>query len=161
MNKPNYYLPIFLVLIIFALLFKTCDNRSQFVAAYDAKAIGQILKKQLSDKETLTKIAQSQTDTVIKYRECWHKGKYDTILINVIALCDTVIKHDSILIVTQGEIIDKSDSIITNYQNLVRIDSCTIGQLTKDNKKLRRKVVFWKVVSAVSLGLNGVQVIKP
>ena len=160
MNKPNYFLPIFLVLIIFAILFKTCDKTSQ-VANIDAKAIGQILRKQLSDKETLTKIAQSQTDTVIKYRNKWHAGKHDTILINVIALCDTVIKHDSILIVTQGKIIDKSDSIITNYQNLVKIDSCTIGQLTKDNKKLRRKVVFWKVVSAVSLGLNGYQAVKP
>ena len=157
--KRYQYLP-FIILAGIALFFlgRGCQPEPTHQVNIDTKAIAKRLKAQLSDKATLQGIAAKQTDTVIKWRERWHKAKHDTI--NIIALCDTVIKHDSILIVTQGEIIDKSDSIITNYQILVRIDSCTIRQLTKDNKKLKRKVILWKVISFVSLGLNGYQAVR-
>lgn len=112
-------------------------------------------------------LASSQSDTVIVYRNKWHKAKpqfdtlpCDTALKLCISICDTLIVKDSLLIGTQKKVINKLDSALNGWKLVHSIDSTTIIGLKKENKKLKRRVWFWKVTTFISSGLNGYHAVR-
>lgn len=127
---------VVLILVVVFFLGRGCNN-NVITPNIDAKAIGTKIKKQLSERESLKKLADIQLDTVIKWKDRWHKAKeiHDSVpcpkkLTIVINTCDSALNAQCELLTLKDSIILKSDSIIGNYQNLVRIDSSIINNLT-------------------------------
>jgi hypothetical protein len=136
MNKPNYYLPLILVLIIFALLYKQCDYK--VITPLSNKAVKDSINSIQADIAILKPLERSADSvrTIIKWR---YKTLHDTIPCEIkLVYCDSVIFRDSISIVYKDSILSKYDSLFPKYQLLARIDSCTIDSLTRSRKK------FWK-----------------
>jgi len=155
-----------LILAVVFFLGRGCNN-NVITPTIDAKAIGTKIKKQLSDIETLKKLTENQTDTVFKWRDRWHKAKeiHDSVpcpkkLTIVINTCDSALNAQYKLLTLKDSIIVKSDSIIVNYQKLVKNDSTVILGLAKDNKKLKRKVFLWKIVSVAEAALLGISMVR-
>src|SRR6478736_4207156 len=112
MQKYIKYILILALIIIVFLLGRTCSPELVHIKGINVDSLKQANKNLEVDVELLTLKAIGQTDTVVKLRDRWHKGKHDTIIKNIVALCDTVIFHDSILIQTQKEIIVIDSNII-------------------------------------------------
>ena len=157
---------IALILIVVFFLGRGCNNKV-ITPNIDAKAIGKNLKKQLIERNVLKGLAVAQTDTVTKYRNRYiyvrdtliKKLPCETVLNIVVNTCDSALNAQCDLLTLKDSIIQNNDSIIGNYQKLVKIDSCTIGQLTKEVKKQKRKVILWKVISVGEAALLGVSIL--
>ena len=150
MNKPNYYLPFILILIIFALLYKQCDNKviTQPSNSHVKKQIDSI-----HDEIELLKPLEHSADSVRTIIKLKYRTLHDTIPCEIkLVYCDSVIYRDSISIIYKDSILSKYDSLFPKYQMLAKIDSCTIDSLIHSRKK------FWKgfkvgVVTGYVLGV--------
>lgn len=143
--KRYYFLPIFLTLIIFALLYKQCNHK---VITLDSKAHVKKSIDSIHNEIELLKPLERSADsvrTVIKWK---YKTLHDTIPCEIkLVYCDSVIYRDSISIVYKDSILSKYDSLFPKYQRLAKIDSLTIDSLSRSNKK------FWKGFK-VGLGIG-------
>ena len=136
MNKPNYYLPFILILIIFALLYKQCDNKviTQPSNSHVKKQIDSI-----HDEIELLKPLEHSADSIRVITKWKYRTLHDTIPCEIkLVYCDSVVYRDSISIIYKDSILSKYDSLFPKYQMLAKIDSCTIDSLIRSRKK------FWK-----------------
>lgn len=134
--KRNHYLPFILVLIIFALIYKQCNNKviTPSSNSHVKKTIDSI-HDEISILKPLGERADS-VRTIIKWK---YRTLHDTIPCETkLIYCDSVVYHDSISISYKDSIIVKYDSLFPKYQILAKIDSITIDSLTRSRKK------FWK-----------------
>lgn len=135
--KRNYYLPFILVLIIFALIYKQCDNK--VITVDTNKAHVQKSIDSIHDEIAILKPLGRRADsvrTIIKWK---YKTLHDTVPCEIkLIYCDSVIYRDSIGISYKDSIIVKYDSLFPKYQILAKIDSMTIDSLTRSRKK------FWR-----------------
>jgi hypothetical protein len=134
--KSHYFLPFFLVLIIFALLYKQCDNK--VITPPSNKAVKDSINSIQADIAILKPLGKraDSVRTIIKWK---YKTLHDTIPCEIkLIYCDSVIYRDSISIIYKDSILSKYDSLFPKYQLLAKIDSCTIDSLTRSRKK------FWK-----------------
>lgn len=145
--KQIFNIPFLVLLVItLLLLFKDCGSSDKPTNhSIDTKAIAKTLKRQLTEKETLKKLAVIELDTVVKWKDRWHKAKdiHDTIpcpqkLTLVINVGDSLISKMDKLATLKDSIQNKSDSIIGNYQKVVRIDSLIIDSLSHNRRP------FWR-----------------
>ena len=160
MNKPNYYLPFILILIIFALLYKQCDNKvitppSNSHVKKQIDSIHDEINDKKKDIEIFNKIAESK-DSLIekKHKPKWNKAKQEAkndsipckeTIVNLISACDSLVnamdslnKENKKIKSEYRFIVSKYDSLFPKYQMLAKIDSCTIDSLIRSRKK------FWK-----------------
>ena len=134
--KRYYYLPIFLTLIIFALLYKQCDNK---VITPDNKAHVKKSIDSIHDEIELLKPLEHSADSIRVITKWKYRTLHDTIPCEIkLVYCDSVVYRDSISIIYKDSILSKYDSLFPKYQMLAKIDSCTIDSLIHSRKK------FWK-----------------
>lgn len=106
-------------------------------------------------------------DTILKWKDRWHAAKTitvpaicDSAFKYITSTCDSLIKHDSLLISGQTEIIHKQDTLINKLWQIHSIDSTAIVMLTDSctrlNKKLRRQKILTKVAAIGGVLLGGV-----
>lgn len=135
--KKYYYLPFILVLIIFALIYKQCNNKV-ITPIPNNKELKKNIDSILSEIAILKPLERSADSvrTIIKWK---YKTLHDTIPCEIkLVYCDSVVYRDSISISYKDSIIVKYDSLFPKYQLLAKIDSITIDSLTRSRKK------FWK-----------------
>ena len=132
----HQYIPFILVLIIFALLYKQCDNKviTQPSNSHVKKQIDSI-----HDEIELLKPLERSADSIRVITKWKYKTLHDTIPCEIkLVYCDSVVYRDSISISYKDSIIVKYDSLFPKYQLLAKIDSLTIDSLSRSNRK------FWK-----------------
>ena len=135
--KRNYFLPLFLTLIIFALIWKQCDNK--VITANTKRADVQKSIDSVHNEIKLLKPLEKQADSVRVITKWKYRTLHDTIPCEIkLVYCDSVIFRDSISISYKDSILVKYDSLFPKYQLLAKIDSMTIDSLTRSKKK------FWK-----------------
>lgn len=163
MNRPTqtFLLGILTAALIILIGLHSCDKPYNFspetpklihkantqeakIKAKEAKAI--ILR------DTITKI-------ITRYRTIRHDSLIpcETKLV----LCDTIIVKDSTLIAAQDSIITDLHSLVGTWKQVHVSDSCDLVKANKEVKRQKRRVVFWKVVSAVESAIIVVQRISP
>lgn len=148
-NIGAFIIGILLTVLVFVCL-KKCESEP-----YVNEKIGDVYRK-IEIGKFLKGDVQAKTDTVIKYRDRWHKAKerviHDTAFHEIISICDTLVKADSALIVSQNKLILNQDSTITGLLDVHREDSTTISKL---NKKLKRQKVLTKIAFIAGFGSGG------
>ena len=132
----HQYIPFILILIIFALLYKQCDNK---VITPDNKAHVKKSIDSIHDEIELLKPLEHSADSIRVITKWKYRTLHDTIPCEIkLIYCDSVIYRDSISIIYKDSILSKYDSLFPKYQMLAKIDSCTIDSLIRSRKK------FWK-----------------
>lgn len=101
-------------------------------------------------------------DTVIKWRERFRVVRHDSLIPceTKLIICDTILVKDSTLIAAKDSIISHYGVLVSDWKQVHSSDSTDLVNANKEVKKQKRKVIFWKVVSAtgaVILGYQGVR----
>jgi hypothetical protein len=154
--------PSFLALLVITLLllFKDCGSPAIPVNHSDKDSLIQANADLQADISILKDLTKSSDSVRIMYKNRYI-SLHDTIPCETkLVYCDSVIYHDSIAINYRDSIIFKFDTLTANYQKVAKIDSTTIVQLKKDNKKLKRKVILWKVIASSEAVLIGVGAVR-
>lgn len=134
----HQYIPFILILIIFALLYKQCDNK--VITPPSNKALKDSINSIQADIAILKPLERS-ADSIRVITKWKYKTLHDTIPCEIkLVYCDSVVYRDSISIIYKDSILSKYDSLFPKYQLLAKIDSCTIDSLIRSRKK------FWKGV---------------
>jgi len=162
MKQRLYYLSFILLIIIAALLGKSCGTNNVITVPFDTKPVISKIKAEIEQLKILHKIDKAQADTVTKWRTKYRTIRHDSIVEceTKLLVCDTLILADSLLIATKDAIINTQDTIIKGYQVLVRNDSNVIAVSGKQIRKLKRQVLLWKVVAATEAVLIGVGAVR-
>ena len=159
--KAKFNIPFLVLLVItLLLLFKDCGSNSEKPNHTDKDSLIQANADLQADISILKDLTKGSDSVRIMYRNRYI-SLHDTIPCDIkLVYCDSVIYHDSIAINYRDSIIYKFDTLTANYQKVAKIDSSTIVQLKKDNKKLKRRVILWKVIAASEAVLIGVGAVR-
>jgi len=160
MKQRFYYLPFIVVLIIVFLLGRQCSNNTPTPPKTDKDSLVKANINLQADIAILKDLTRSSDSVRIEYKYRY-RTLHDTIPCEIkLVYCDSVIYHDSIAINYRDSIIYKFDTLTANYQKVAKIDSLTIAGQSKQIKKLKRKVILWKVVAASEAVLIGVGAVR-
>jgi hypothetical protein len=156
---------IFFLLFIIAILtvivgVKSCDkpyNLSPETTKLINKANTQEAK--IKAKEAKASILH---DTIAKIVTRYRTIRHDSLIPceTKLVICDTIIVKDSTLIAAQDSIITDLHSLVGTWKEVHSSDSTDLVKANKEVKKQKRRVVFWKVVSAVEVGVIGFGAVK-
>lgn len=166
--KYYHLIAIVLILIVVFFLGKGCSKDEVYVKGVNVDSILQDNKNLQRDIQILQTFTESEDSVITVYKT---KYKYikdtliiklpcDTVLKLVIAACDSIILHDSLAINGRDSIIGKQGKMITNYQTIRASDSTAIAAHSKEVKKLKRKIILWKVISAAEAALLGISLVR-
>jgi hypothetical protein len=150
----------FLLGIIFFWLFRGCEPEPVKV-----NPLKQEIKSLKEKSQDLKKDVQKKDSVRLVHVHHWHKIKLnpdsmpcDTFLKVVIQKCDTVIKYDSLTILSLKEVI-KSDSLIISKQDqLIEKDSVQIAKLEKKLRFQKRLTKLAFFGGAVIGGVGGFKI---
>lgn len=158
-SQLKYYIPYIIILILtICLWFKGCGDKP---IEHNNAPIKTNIKK-LEVKKVATQIAANKIDSIVtKVIIRWRNKTRDSIVYRpceeLILICDTIIKEDSLQITQLRQVIMLSDSIILNQKIIIHNDSIDKVCLTKYGKKQRRQ----KNLALLGLGvLGGVLIVK-
>jgi len=145
-DKYGVQVAIVLVVIFFMTTLKTCD----YVTTRKPGRIETIKEIHDTIKQVEYKISLKEKE-VIKWKQAKEKIVYKT-KFDTIATIDTVyielIKCDSVVKI-QDSIIVKQDTIILDQNQIIELQKEVEKQHKKENRKLKRKLFFTKVVAVV------------
>lgn len=168
MTKYFYISAVVIILIVVFFLGKGCSQEPIYAKGVNVDSILQDNKNLQRDIQILQSFTEDQDSIRIVYKT---KYKYikdtlkiklpcDTVLKLVIQACDSIILHDSLAINGRDSIIGKQGKMIVNYQSIRTSDSTAISSHSKEIKKLKRKVILWKVISAAEAALLGISIVR-
>lgn len=152
-KQIKYYIPYIIILILAVCLwFKGCGDKS---IEHNNTPIKTNIKK-LEVKKATTQIAANKSDSIVtKVIIRWRtKIKDSTVYVpceELILICDTIIKEDSLQITQLRQVITLIDSIINEQKVIIYNDSIDKVCLTKWGKKQRRQ----KNLALLGLGVLG------
>lgn len=166
--KYYHLIAIGIILIVVFFLGKGCNQEPVYVKGVNVDSVLQANKNLAIDIQILNKFTESEDSVITVYKT---KYKYikdtliiklpcDTVLKLVIAACDSIILHDSLAINGRDSIIGKQGKMITNYQAIRASDSTAIASHSKSIKKLKRKIILWKTISAAEAVLLGISIVR-
>lgn len=148
--KPIHYVIIVLILLLITLHF--CDNKKDINTkqTINVDSVKDVIRHEFDEKEKILKLVTNNDSVRIEKVDRWHevKGeiKYlpcDSVLPQIVNICDSIIIVDSTEIGNLKHLNIVNDSIIHNYQIIVKSDSNQIVGLKKEVKKQKRlKVIF-------------------
>jgi len=162
--KLIYYIIIILLLLLITLHF--CDkpkdiNTKQTI---NVDSIKGVIRHEFDEKESILKLVTNNVSVRVKEVIRWKYLKAevktapcDSILPQIVNVCDSIIVTDSTEISNLKHLNVVNDSIIGNYQKLVKNDSTQIISLKKEVKKQKRlKVIF----AATAILFGGVAIFR-
>lgn len=141
------------IFAIFSYIFKQCRRP----APQQNNSVETTIKTQLGQRQAEKIVIEHHDSIVYIWRNRWREIKVksepcDSMLPEVIKVTDSIIVADSVLIMAQAKVIAIDDSIIKNYQLLVKNDSISIASLRKEIKRHKRQK--WLIGAAALLGLG-------
>ena len=146
-----------------SLFFKGCGGdigpEQPSNSAYIDSLKAEIAKMDI-EKDSLLVIAKKKDSVRVEYVTKWRKLKGDTaylpcdsILPQIVNLCDSIIYVDSSQISTLKKVIKTDSSIISNYKKVVKDDSITIVNLNKEIKKHKKHKRWLGIGLGVAAGV--------
>jgi len=139
-KQIKYYIPYIIILVLaLCLWLKGCDKPKPI----NSDPVKTNIKK-LEAKKSTNQIAANKSDSIVtKVIIRWRtKIKDSTVYVpceELILICDTIIKEDSLQISQLRQVITLSDSIINEQKVIIYNDSIDKVCLTKWGKKQRRQ----------------------
>ena len=155
----TFFLGILTTGLVFLICFKSCkpeikpSDKSKLITKANTQE-----NKIKAEEAKATVLHDTITKLVIRYRTIRHDSLIpcETKLI----ICDTILVKDSTLIAAKDSIISHYGVLVSDWKQVHSSDSTDLVNANKEVKKQKRKVIFWKVVSAtgaVILGYQGVR----
>lgn len=140
---------LFLATIVCLLLFDRCKKENTSISSVEiSDSIKQVISAQYEARIDSLTLAGHKDSIRIQYVTKWRKMKQDTafipcdsILPQIVNLCDSIILVDSSQIATLKNIVALDDSIISNYKKVTKNDSLLIVSQAKDIKKHKRRII--------------------
>lgn len=118
-------------------------------------------KPDLQKKDSIIKVIEYRDSVRTIYITKWKKIRYtdtlpcEVLYHEVVAICDTIIVKDSLMIDALRAEVSQDSVIISKAFDVIKKDSI---ELSKANRKLRRQKIFTKVAFLSGLGLGGLTV---
>lgn len=139
-----------ILLIVLICLIPKCQN--------EPKQSINDFKPLIQKRDSIIKVVEYRDSIRIVYKDKWRKIKYtdtipcETLYHKVVAVCDTLIVKDSLLISEQGKLIKQDSVIIYKAFNRISSDSTQIALL---QKKLKRQKLFTKLSFGAGVIVGG------
>lgn len=158
MKRLKYFIP-FIALGIILLI--GCPKKEPVRNVEPLKQeIKKNVQKRDSAKAEVTKTESKQKEV----KKVWRQRRADLLpvsspcrdtIIQIIAVCDTVLFVDSVLIAAQKRVIRLDSAVINNQGQLILSQDLIIKELTIDLKKERRRKKFWRAATLIAAGVVG------
>lgn len=148
MNKQSLLIPLSIALLACAIWFKSCTKEQPLDTSEPIILQARSLQAAIDSTKAAT---AKQHDTVTVWRTRWLAAKSvtvsavcDSVVKYIVSTCDSLVKHDSLLINGLTEIVNKQDTLISKLWQAHSIDSVTIGKLNKRLKwqRVKTKAAF-------------------